>query len=202
MDHICDLHEWCIAEEDFLSKIKDRIHQRQNEKQMEKQKRDYEEYQKHEAKKGPPYIADDGTEFDDIDETNQHNGYLKLSKEKRQNLIRMISQEEKRILGTLAPNIRKGFSTIVATDNEDFLDGFEDDHIWFVMWDAYDFAKANNVYPREIWDHDDIAKPLNHAMGFITDEMKKFLKSKNIPFKECDYGGDWDDGSYMIVLKL
>lgn len=50
MDHIKDIHEWCIAEETFLSKIKDRIHQRQNEKQMEKQKKDYEDYKKHQAK--------------------------------------------------------------------------------------------------------------------------------------------------------
>ena len=201
MDHIKNLHEWCVAEESFFSKIKDRIHQRQNEKQMEKQKKDYEDYKKHQAKSGPPYIAKDGTEFDNLDEMMQHNAYMKLPKEKREEIVRLVAQEEKRILSAIDPSIRKGFSAVDSDDNDDFIDAYRDD-IWFVNWDAYDFAKAHNVYPREIWDHDDIAQPLNKAMAFVEDEMKKFLKSKNIPFSICEYGGDWDDGSYMIQIKM
>ena len=208
MDHFQSMHEWCIAEEGFLSKVKKYIEDEKAYRKDIKRFKDNEKASKAEnkarekaKKNGPPYVAKDGQKFDDIDEMMRHNSFLKMSKEKRRQLVQMIAQEEKRILAAIDPNIRQGFSAIATRENRDFLNGDYDGSIWFVEWDAYDFAKAHNVYPREIWDHDDLAKPLNAAMKFISDEMTKFLKSQNVPFSECDYMGDWDDGSYGIKLK-
>ena len=198
MDFVQDMHEWCVAEEGFF----DRIKQFREKHAMWKDKsKDQIKYEKAE-KKGPPYIAKDGTEFNDLDEMMQHNSFLILSKDQRKQLVRMIAQEEKKIFNAIDPKIRQGFKPIVTTGNGDFLNGFEDKYIWFIDWSAYDFAKAHDTYPREIWDHEELAGPLNAAMKFIGDEMDKFLKSKNIAFSECEYMGDWDDGSYGIALKL
>lgn len=194
MDFIQDMHEWCAAEESFFDRIKKFRENRAKKKEVPKETKA--------EKSGPPYIAKDGTEFDDLDEMMQHNSFLILPKDRRKQLIQMIGQEEKRIFNAIDPKIRQGFKPIVASENDDFLNGYEDSRIWFIEWDAYDFAKAHNTYPREIWDHDELAKPLNAVMSYISDEMTKFLKNKNIPFTECDYMGDWDDGSYGIHLKL
>ncbi len=205
MDHIKDLHEWCIAEEGFLDRAKQFRKNRLERKDKSKGQIKYEAAEK----KGPPYIAKDGAEFNDLDEMVQHNSFLLLPKNRRKQLVQVISQEAKRILNSIDPKIRQGFKLVAATgsndygfDNSDFLNGFENNYIYFIEWSAQDFAKAHNIYPRQIWDHEDLANPLNAAMVYISDEMTKFLKSKNIPFSECDYMGDWDDGPYGIRLKL